>query len=196
MCFRADRKTNVAPKPLFGWNVFDFFSATTQWNSTKLHRKQNLNVLYQVDLFWLMRKLRWLPWLLISLDIYFGFPLTMEWNLTKTWWEASTQHHLPSLCYSSRLENQDDRPILWLVKIFFYFSSATIEQNSTKIHRKQGINILYQVSAFQADQKTKMTILASKWLRHFLEKLTSLPSLWLVKTFSKLDRRQVLFIIH
>ena len=34
-----------------GWDIFDFFSDTAERNSTKLDRKQDLNVLYQVCVF-------------------------------------------------------------------------------------------------------------------------------------------------
>ena len=49
----------------------------------------------------------------------------------------------------------------------FDFSSETAERNSTKLDRKQDLNILYQVCVFQADRKNKMAALASDWLRHF-----------------------------
>ena len=49
----------------------------------------------------------------------------------------------------------------------FDFSSETAEQNSTKLDRKQDLNVLYQVCVFQADRKNKMAALASDWLRHF-----------------------------
>ena len=49
----------------------------------------------------------------------------------------------------------------------FDFSSKTAEQNSTKLDRKQELNILYQVCVFRADQKNKMAAIASDWLRHF-----------------------------
>ena len=45
--------------------------------------------------------------------------------------------------------------------------SETAEQNSTKLHRKQGLDVLYQVCVFRADLKNKMAALASDWLRHF-----------------------------
>ena len=48
------------------------------------------------------------------------------------------------------------------------FFSKTAEGNSTKLDRKQDLNVLYQVCVFRADQKTKMAALASDWLRHFL----------------------------
>ena len=49
----------------------------------------------------------------------------------------------------------------------FDFSSETAERNSTKLDRKQHLNLLYQVCVFRADQKNKMAALASDWLRHF-----------------------------
>ena len=49
-------KTRWPPWPLIGRDTFDFFSRTTQGNSTKLDRKQDLNLLYQVCVFWADRK--------------------------------------------------------------------------------------------------------------------------------------------
>ena len=39
-------KTRLPPWPLIGWDIFDFSSETAERNSTKLDRKQDLNVLY------------------------------------------------------------------------------------------------------------------------------------------------------
>ena len=44
-------KTRWPPWPLIGWDICDFSSETAEWNSTKLDRKQDLNVLYQVCVF-------------------------------------------------------------------------------------------------------------------------------------------------
>ena len=49
----------------------------------------------------------------------------------------------------------------------FYYSSETAERNSTKLDRKQCLNVLYQVCYFRADRKNKMAVLDSDWLRHF-----------------------------
>ena len=46
----------------------------------------------------------------------------------------------------------------------FDFSSETTEQNSTKLDRKQELNILYQVCVFRVDRKNQMAALASDWL--------------------------------
>ena len=49
----------------------------------------------------------------------------------------------------------------------FYFSSETAERNSTKLDRKQDLNVLYQVCVFRADWINKMATPASDWPRHF-----------------------------
>ena len=49
-------KTIWPPRALIGWDTFDFFSETTEGNATKLDRKQDLNVLYQVCVFQADRK--------------------------------------------------------------------------------------------------------------------------------------------
>ena len=39
--------------------------------------------------------------------------------------------------------------------------------DSTKLDRKQDLNVLYWICVFRADRKNKMAALASDWLRHF-----------------------------
>ena len=50
---------------------------------------------------------------------------------------------------------------------FIDFSSETTEWNSTKLERKQDLNVLYQVFGFRVDRKDKMATPASDLLRHF-----------------------------
>ena len=60
--FRANRREkkilNPPPLPrlLIFWDIFDFPSETAERNSTKLNRKQDFNVLYQVCVFRVNRK--------------------------------------------------------------------------------------------------------------------------------------------
>ena len=56
MFFRLIGKTRWPPWALIGWDTFDFFSETTEGYVTKVDRKQDLNVLYQVCVFWADRK--------------------------------------------------------------------------------------------------------------------------------------------
>ena len=49
-------KTRWPPWPLIGRDIFDVSSETAERPATKLDRKQDLNVLYQVCVFWADRK--------------------------------------------------------------------------------------------------------------------------------------------
>ena len=113
--FGPIRKTRWPPWPLIGWDIFNFSSETSAGNSTKLNRKQDLNVLYQVCVFGADLKNRmaaltpdWLRHLRLRL-----------WNRWKefneTWQEARSQRLLPSLCFSGRWVNKNFRPG-WSVK--------------------------------------------------------------------------------
>ena len=209
-------KTRWPPWPLIGWDIFDFSSEIAERNSTKLDRKQDLNVLYHVCVFRADRKNKMA---VLSSDWlrYFRLPLWNRWmEFNKTSYEARSQRPLPSLCFSGRSEKQDGRPGLWLAETFstpplkplngiqqnligskistssakfvffgligktrwppwrligwdiFDFSSETAEWNSTKLHMKQDLNVLYQVCVFLADRK----------------KQDGRPGLWLAETFS------------
>ena len=58
------------PWPLIGWDIFDFLSATVARNLTKLNKKQDIRVLYQVRVFWPIRKARWPSWPLFCWYIF------------------------------------------------------------------------------------------------------------------------------
>ena len=208
-------KTRWPPWSLIGWDIFDFSSETAERNSTKLDRKQGLNVFYQVCVFRANQKNKMAA---LASDWLRHFRL-LRWNrwteFNETWQEVRSQRPLPSLCFSGRSEKQDGRPGLWLAETFstsplkplngiqrnltgskistsstkfvffgpigktrwppwpligwdiFDFSSETTERNSTKLDRKQDLNVLYQVCVFRDDRKNKMAALASDWLRHF-----------------------------
>ena len=206
-------KTRWPPWPLIGLYIFDFFE-TAEWNSTKLDRKQDLNVLYQVCVFRADRKNKMAA---LALDWLRHFRLLL-WNgwteFNETWQEARSERPLPSLCFSGRSEKQDGRPGLWfaetfstsslkpltefnetwqearsqrplpslcffgpigktrwppwpLIGLYIFDFFETAEWNSTKLDRKQDLNVLYQVCVFRADRKNKMAALALDWLRHF-----------------------------
>ena len=98
-------------------------------------------------------KTRWPPWPLIGLDIFDFSSETAEQNTTKLGQEARSQRPLPSLCFSGRSEKQDGCPCLWLAETFSTSPLKPAERNSTKLDRKQDVNVLYQVRVFQADRK-------------------------------------------
>ena len=65
------------------FHFFDFFSETDERNFTKLDRKQDLYVLYQVCVFGPIGKTRWPLWHLIGWDIFAFSSETAERNSTK-----------------------------------------------------------------------------------------------------------------
>ena len=102
----------------FRLNIFDFSSETAKWNSMKLVRKQDLNVLYQVCVFRADRKNKMVA---LASDWLTHFRLLL-WNrwtkFNETCQEARSHRPLPSLCFSGRSEKQNGRPCLWLAKTF------------------------------------------------------------------------------
>ena len=76
----------------------------------------------------------------------------------------------------------------------FDFSFETAERNSTKLDRKQDLNVLYQVCVFRADRKNKMSALASDWLRHFSTSLKPLNGIQWNLTGRKISTSSTKFV--
>ena len=169
MFFGPIGKTRWPPWPLIGWDIFDFSSETAERSSTKLDRKQDLNDLYQVCVFWADRKNKMVA---LASDWLRHFRLLL-WNrwmeFNKTWQEARTKRPLPSFCFFGPIGKKRWPPWPLIGWDILDFSSETAEWNSIKLDRKQDLNVLYQyqVCVFRADRKNKMAALASDWLRHF-----------------------------
>ena len=97
-------KTRWPPWPLIGWDIFNFSSETAEWNSKKLDRKQDLNVLYQVCVFRAHRKNK-MAALASDWLRHFWLLLWNRWTeFNETWQEARSQRSLPSLCFLGRSE--------------------------------------------------------------------------------------------
>ena len=164
--FRPIGKTRWPPCSLIGWDILDFSSETTEGNSTKLDRKEDLNVLYQVCVFRADPKNKMAALASDWRDIFDFSSETAERNSTK-------------------LNKKQDLNVLYQVCVFrgdrktrwppwpligcdiFDFSSETAERNSTKVDRKQDLIVLYQV--FFSGRS---------------EKQDGRPGLWWAETFS------------
>ena len=64
-------------------------------------------------------------------------------EINETWQEARSQRHLSSLCFSSRSEKPRWPPLSLIGWDIFDFSE-TAKRNSTKLDRKQDLNVLHQ----------------------------------------------------
>ena len=157
------------PWPLIGWDIFDFSSETAERNSMKLDRKQDLNFFYHVCVFWADRKNKMAA---LASDWQETFstsslkPLNgIQWNLTGSKILMSSTKFV----FFGPIGKTRWPPWPLIDWDIFDFSSETTERNSTKLDRKQDLNVLYQacVFFFLADRKNKMATLASDWLRHF-----------------------------
>ena len=111
-------KTRWPPWPLIGWDIFDFSSETAERNSTKLDRKQDLNILYQVCVFRADRKTRWPPWPLIGWDIFDFSSETAEQNSTKLDRKQDLNVLYQVCVFRADWKKQDGRPGLWLADTF------------------------------------------------------------------------------
>ena len=129
-------KTRWLPWPLIGWDIFDFSSETAGRNWTKLDRKQDLNVLYQVCVFRADRKNKMAA---LASDWLRHFQLLL-WNywteFNETWQEARSQSPLPSLCFFGPIGKTRWPPWPLIGWDIFDFSSETAERNSTNLDRK------------------------------------------------------------
>ena len=154
MCFGPIRKTRWPLWPLIDWGIFDFSSETPERNSTKLDRKQDLNVLYQVCVFradW-KNKMAALAsdWL-----IHFRLLLWNRWTeFNETWQDYLSKISTSCTKFVFFGPIGKARWPLWplIGWDIFYFSSETAERKSTKLDRKQDLNVLYKVCVFRADQ--------------------------------------------
>ena len=117
---------------------------------------------------------------------HFLLLLWTEFNETSQ--EARSQSPLPILCFSCGSEKQDGNPCLLFGWDSFDFSE-TAERNSTKLDRKQDLNVLYQVCVFSGRS----------------EKQNGRPGLWLAETFltysseqnsTKLDGKQDFNVLY
>ena len=160
-------KTKWPPWPLIGCDIFDFFSETADRNSTKHDRKQHLNVLYQVCVFRADRKkqdVRPGLWLAETFSTSSLKQLNgIQGNLTGSKISMSSTKFV----FFGPIGKTRRLPWPLIGWDIFDFSSVTADRNSTKLDRKQDLNVLYQVCVFLADRKNKMAALASDWLRHF-----------------------------
>ena len=146
LCFSGQsEKQDGRPGLLICWEIFDFSDETAERNSKKLDRKQDLKVLYQVCVFRADRKIKMATpasdWLR-----HFRLLLWNRWmEFNKTWEERRSQCPLPSLGFFWPIGKIRWPPWPLIGWDIFDFFSETAERNSTKLHRKQDLNVFYQV---------------------------------------------------
>ena len=155
--FFADRSENQDGRSAFYWvRHFDFASETATRNSTKLDRKEDLNVLNQVCVFRQIGKTKMVN--LVSDWLRYFRRLWNHWTeFNETCQETRSQHFLQSLFFSGPSEKQDNHPASIWLRNFRLLLWNRWTRNSTKaVDRKQDLNVLYQVCVFRAERKTEI----------------------------------------
>ena len=146
------------------FHIFDFSSETAECNSTKLDRKQDLNVLYQVCVFRADRKNK-MATLASNWLRHFRFLLWNRWTeFNETWQEARYQRPLLSLCFSGRSEKQNECPGLWFAETFLTSPLKLLNGIQRNLTGSKMSTSSTKFVFFGLIRKTKW---ASDWLRHF-----------------------------
>ena len=166
------KKTRWLSWPLIDWHIFDFSSETTERNSRKLDRKQDLNVIYKIcvfdsSCFWgRSEKSDGHPGLADSFSTSPLKPLNrIQQKLT--WSKVST--YSTKFVFLGQIRKTRWLPWPLIGWDIFNFSSETVQWNSSKLNRKQDLNVLYHVCVFQADRKNKIAALANPSKRWHIE---------------------------
>ena len=174
------------------FHIFDFSSETAEQNLTKLYRKVDLNVLYQVCVFsGRSEKQDGRPGLWLA-ETFSTSPLKLLNGIQRNLMGSKISTSSTKFGFFGPIGKTRWPPWPLIGWDIFDFSSETAERNSTKLDRKQDLNVLYQVCVFLGR----------------LEKQDGRPGLWLAETFStlsaetaeqiskKLDRKQDLNVLY
>ena len=144
----------------------------------KLDRKQDLNVLYKVCVFGLIRKTKMAALASDWLSLFRLLPRN-RWTEFNENFRKQDLNVLYQVCVFGPIGRTRWPPWPLIGWDTFDFSSETTEWNSTKFDRKQDLNVNTKFCIFRADaeklkyrwllhdRKNKMAALASDCLRNF-----------------------------
>ena len=160
--------------------------------SANIDRKQDLNVLYKVC----VNRTNWKKKMVAPASDWLRHFRLLHWNLDLNGIQrnlkgskistSSTKFVVFGPIWKTRWPSR--HLIDWDI---FDFSSVTAIWISTKLGRKQDLNVLYQGCVFSADWKNKMATPASDWLRH---SRLLLWNRWM--EFNKIYRKQDLNVFY
>ena len=126
--------------------------------------------------FGLIGKTRWPPWPLICREIFFS-PLKPQNGIQRNLTGIKISTSSTKLVGFFLPVGKTRWPPWSLIDgDIFDFSSETTELNSTKLDRKQDLNILYQVCVFRAVRKNKMVVLSDLSIK--VEDWTQVHDMW------------------
>ena len=144
--------------------IFYFPSETVERNSTKLNRKQDLNVCYQVCVFRADRKNKMAARPLICWYIFDFLHCWGEFN--ESWQEARSQRPVPRLCFRADRKNKMAALVSDLLRHFpllLWIGWIEFHETWQELRSQRLLSSL----CFSGWSKKAMAAPASDWLRHF-----------------------------
>ena len=123
--------------------------------STKLDRKQNLNVFYQVCICRDDQKSKMAALPLIGWYIFNFVSQSAERNAHKTWQESKISTFSTTFVFLGPIEDQIWSSLTLIGWDICNFFCVTAERNATKLDLKQDVNVIYQVCVFSNRSKIK-----------------------------------------
>ena len=161
-------KTRWPPWPLIGWDIFDFSSEIAERNSTKLDRKQDLNVLYLVCVFQADRKIK-MAALASDLMRHFRLLFQNRWTeFIETWSKSKTPMSSTKFVFFGPIRKTRWPPWRLIGWDIFDFSSERAEKNPKKTWQEARSQCPLPSLSFSGRS----------------EKQDGRPGLWLAETFS------------
>ena len=144
MFFGLIWKTKWIP-PVSHWlRLFDFSSETTERNSTKVDRNQDLNILYQVCVFWPISKQKWPPWLILQK----GSTLYSGARYVALWAACFCAHKLKAEMYNRYCDPMMPVVVTFHICVFFKASETSERILTTLTGNKHSISFTTLMCVF------------------------------------------------
>ena len=185
-------KTRWPPRPLIGWDIFDFSVETAEQNSAKLDKKQALNAFYQVCVFQANReKTKWPPWPLIGWDIFDFSSETVKGIRRNLIGSKISEPSTKFVFFGPIGKNKMAAPASDWLRHFRLLCGNRWTEFSETWQEASSQCLLPSLCFSGKSGKNKMAALASDWLRHFR------LLIWNCERDSmKLDRKQDLNALY
>ena len=130
-----------------------FVSTSDERNSTKLYKKQDLNVLYKACLIIIISNDFRTSWL--SQTVTFSTSHLKPWNEIQQILTGGKVLTSSTTFVFVKMIGKKMASRLLIGWNIFHFSSDTAERNSMTLARKQGLNVIYQVCDFWPIGRTR-----------------------------------------
>ena len=143
----CDHASSVVRPWSLTFHIFEFYSETAERNSMKLHRKRNLNVLYQVCVSGWLEKQDGRPGLWLA-ETFSTSPMKSQKGIQRNLIESKILMSSAKFVFFKIIGKTDGRPGLWFAETLSTSPLKPLKRNSTKLDKQQDLSVLYKVWFF------------------------------------------------